>query len=133
LKFLNKVSVLQILKRIIDIMLSTNLSDKCLENLAPLVLNLFNFVEISGDGKIVYDIVLILYDFSNNDTLIKLKYFKALITIFECIVSSESIIEVNSMINIKLLLTSTKSLLFSVIESIKQVDIINNLENLIKS
>ena len=47
---LSKADALEVIDKLIDMMLSKELSVKCLENVSPLLLDLFNFAEISNDG-----------------------------------------------------------------------------------
>ena len=103
LNFLNKNLAIQLLKNVIDIILSTNLSDICLKNFGPLMLRLLNYVEISNDAKVVYEIVTSLSEYCKNCIIDKQDYFNRILMIFESIIASESIIPSNSILIIKIL------------------------------
>ena len=119
------------LKNVIDIILSTNLSDICLKNFGPLMLRLLNYVEISNDAKVVYEIVTSLSEYCKNCIIDKQDYFNRILMIFESIIASESIIPSNSILIIKILLESSKLILYSTMEKMKNIDIVNNLNLLV--
>ena len=50
LTLLTKVEAVEVINKLIDTMFFFELSVKCLENISPLFLDLFNFIEISNDG-----------------------------------------------------------------------------------
>ena len=131
LNFLNKNLAIQLLKNVIDIILSTNLSDICLKNFGPLMLRLLNYVEISNDAKVVYEIVTSLSEYCKNCIIDKQDYFNRILMIFESIIASESIIPSNSILIIKILLESSKLILYSTMEKMKNIDIVNNLNLLV--
>ena len=95
------------------------------------MLKLLNYVEISNDAKVVYEIVTFLNEFCQSNTTDKQKYFKGIFVIFESIIASESIIPSNSILVIKMLLESSKIILYAILETMKSIDIVKNINLLV--
>jgi hypothetical protein len=51
LKLIPKDFISEILKSLIDLILSTTLSDLCIKNVGPLIKDIFNYSEIYKDSK----------------------------------------------------------------------------------
>ena len=131
LNFLDKTLAHNVLKNIIDIIVPLNLSNNSLKCLGEVILKLLNYVEISNDGKIIYDISSRLADYCKSNTSQKLNSFKGIYTIFECIIGSESIIPSNSVLIIKTILEATSYVLNSLLDIMKSIKYPDNLNTLL--
>jgi hypothetical protein len=132
LNFLSKPLAMNILKNIVDIILSCNLTKKALKNLKNTIVKLLNFVEISNDGKVIYELSTRLLEYSKLDFKERRRFYNGVIAIFKSIIASESIIPSNSVLIFKLLLESTNLMLVSIFDRLKNLNIKANIDILIE-
>lgn len=133
LSSLLKQLAVNLLKNLVDIMLSKKLSNNCLKCLKSSLLKLLNYSEVSNDAKIVFELTVLLKDYCKSGYEEKHQFYSAVLTVFEAIVACESVIPSNSNMVLKSVLEGVKSMLDHVFSRLQKLtDLRSELEILIK-
>lgn len=132
LKLIEKGLILEILKNMIELLLSVQLSENCLKNIVPMMRDLFSSPEVYKDGKIVFTLVNVVNEvvsiFANYSKNLKSIYFvKPLYTLIETLLQSNSLNEKNNQDVFRVVLEISHHILSSLIKELNNIKPKENL------
>lgn len=128
-KKITKEIAIDILKFYIDLILTSNLSDVCLQNTSASIQDLLNFKTVSDNKLIVHDLVVFLVSFTEKLDQNAILLYRSIVSVMEQIALSSSVHQNNVNDIFGLLYKNCEFMLNNLFSVLKSLQIENNPSN----